>query len=63
MTRDDLIAQYASDLIAVMPTNVTLSPTNLKTALNAGLGTIQNTANTVDPTKKPTIRHLTDIEY
>lgn len=63
MTRDDLIANITADIIAAVPTNITLTPTNMKTPLNSAIGAVSNAAETVDPSKPPTIKHLTDVSY
>lgn len=59
MTRDELIDQLGDDLRAAIATNVTLTGSSLTLALNTVIGTVA----TVDPTKKPTIKHITDVEF
>lgn len=63
MTRDEFISDLVSDVQAAMPTNATLTSSNMKIPLNAALSAIENAGNTVDPSKPPTVKHLTDIEY
>jgi hypothetical protein len=59
MTRDEFIDALANDLTECLPSNVNLTGSNIAIALNS----VINTCSTVDPTKKPTIKHITDIEF
>lgn len=59
MTRDEFITQLTNDIIAVVPTNITMTSVSNTTAFNAILGTMYTT----EPTKKPTIKQITQIEF
>lgn len=59
MTRDEFITQLGDDIRAQIPTNVTMSSTDYVLAYNTVLGTLDTT----QPTLKPTVRHITDLQF
>jgi len=59
MTRDQYISDLVASIQSAVPTNTNLTGAALNDALNATIGTMY----TVDPTKKPTVKRITDIVF
>lgn len=59
MTRDEAITAINNAVLDALPTNVTLTSSTTAQLFNAALTGMY----TVDPSKKPTVKHITDLGF